>query len=364
MLKKILIAVAVLVTVSIAGTAVAFTMLGNRLAEQSVVLDNEQEFVESEKPEAPLFTAYEGGFTMLVIGSDERDGTTNDRITSILNDVMLLVHVVEDQSRVSVVSIPRDLMIDFPDCEKWGASNRQINTGLAAGGVPCVVASIEKLTGMDIPHAVLVNFSSVVKITDIVGGVPVCLPSDLLHHNNGRLIAPEGDSVLKGIKALEFLRERKTIGTGGDAGRVANQQVFLRNLLLKVQKDGVLTNPITMSQMVGAALENLTVSSTLTDVNKLVSLGLMIREIGVDNIDFYSLPVKGHPTQLYRLALNEAKFEKLFTKIQSPKVKPVEGEVIVDAAPDGHQVDTEKESDAEKPVNKNSEGYYCGEGSR
>lgn len=362
-MKRIFIALAVVVGVSVMGTVATVGIVGNRLVQQSVELENAQAY-NTERPEIPLLSAYEGEFTMLVIGSDERDGTTNDTIRSVLNDVMLLVHVVEDHSRVSVVSIPRDLMVEFPDCERWGAGVRQINAGLASGGVPCVVKTVEKLTGMTIPHAVLVNFASVVEITGIVGGVPVCLPSDLYHHNNGRLIAPEGDSVLKGTKALDFLRERKTIGTGGDAGRVANQQVFLRNLLLKVQKDGVLSNPITMGQMIGSMLDNLTVSSTLTDVNTLVSLGLMIRDIGVDNLDFYSLPVTAHPTNRYRLAVNEPEFKKLLSTVQSPFVKVEEGEVIIDAAPEEHQVAPEKDSDAKKPTRRNSDGYYCGEGSR
>lgn len=371
--KVLLISLSTLIIIAVAAAGSVWYYLDSGLKADSVKLESTE---PSKEASTPLFSPHTGGFTMLVVGSDERDGSVNETSSGILNDVNLLVHVTDDQSRASVVSIPRDLMVEFPECTRedgsktYPSEERQINASLSTGGLPCVVKVVEQLVGMPIPNAVMVNFNSVIQLNDIVGGVPVCLPSDLKHHMSDRLIAPKGDSVLKGKNALHFVRERKSIQGGGDAGRIHNQQVFIKNMLLKISNDGVLANPIKIAELMNAGLNNLTVSSSLADVNKLVSLALMVREIGIDNIDFYSLPVKGHPSQLYRLSLKDKAFAELMKLIDSPKVAPVapvlpveipEGNTVIEPTPsDNPSIEVKPEDN--NPT-KNAAGYYCGFGS-
>lgn len=342
----------------------------NRIVDNSIELANEPQFRIKEQniPARPIWEPYKGEFTMLVIGSDERDGTTNDKSTGVLNDVNLLVHVVEDQSRASVISIPRDLMVEFPQCEKASGGIRQINSALTLGGPDCVVKIVEELSGLEIPHAVLVNFASVVNITNAIGGVPVCLPAALKHHITGEEIAPEGDSVLRGENALDFLRERKTIQSGGDLVRISNQQVFLQNMLIKLNKDGVLTNPGTMIAIANEMLNNLKVSSTLTELPKLVSLGFMLRELGVENIDFYSVPVKAYEPDPNRLALKESAWDKMLADIKTPRIPEDDTATRNKSNEVNQNVDSTTESsqagiDSENRSTKNADGYYCGLGS-
>jgi hypothetical protein len=96
----------------------------------------------------------------------------------------------------------------------------------------------------------------------------------------------------------------------------------------------------------------------------------MVREIGIDNIDFYSLPVKGHPSQLYRLSLKDKAFAELMKLIDSPKVAPVapvlpveipEGNTVIEPTPsDNPSIEVKPEDN--NPT-KNAAGYYCGFGS-
>jgi LCP family protein required for cell wall assembly len=370
-LKKIILAsTAIMSSALIIPGYLFYDYTQQKIKSESVELSGAEVFQlkEALQPQ-PVWEGYKGEFTMLVIGSDERDGTTNDKNSSILNDVMLLVHVVEDQSRASVLSIPRDLLANFETCSGNSEDIRQINSALSYGGVDCVVSVVSDLTDLDIPHAVLVNFASVVNITEIIDGVPVCLPSPLIHHGTREEIAPQGDSVLKGINALDFVRERKTIQGGGDFGRISNQQVFIKNMLLKINKEGTLTSPSKLISLATEVLENVKVSSTLTDLTKLARLGFMLRDIGVDNIDFYISPVRAAPQNPNRLALKEKEWSALLSEMQSPKIVPEAADDSVSTSPslssktEGSNVEEPNNSKEVEAEIKNSEGYYCGLGS-
>jgi LCP family protein required for cell wall assembly len=370
-LKKIILAsTAIMSSALIISGYLFYDYTQQKIKSESVELSGADAFQlkEALQPQ-PIWEGYKGEFTMLVIGSDERDGTTNDKTSSILNDVMLLVHVVEDQSRASVLSIPRDLLANFETCSGKAEDMRQINSALSYGGVDCVVSVVSDLADLDIPHAVLVNFASVVNITEIIDGVPVCLPSPLIHHGTRQEIAPQGDSVLKGINALDFVRERKTIQGGGDFGRINNQQVFIKNMLLKINKEGTLTSPSKLISLATEVLENVNVSSTLTDLTKLARLGFMLRDIGVDNIDFYTSPVGAAPQNPNRLALKEKEWSALLSEMQSPKIVPERADDSVSTSPSlsskpgGSNVEEPNNSKEVESEIKNSEGYYCGLGS-
>lgn len=348
----------------IGSLAYFYNSIQSQLNINSLELKNAEEFNKDSGSNnaSPIWEGYKGEFTMLLIGSDERDGTTSDSASGKLSDVLLLIHVVEDQSRASIVSIPRDLMVEFPKCNGTQPALRQINSALSIGGVDCVVKVVESMSGLKIPHAILVNFSSVVNITNIIGGVPICMPEALYQHGTKNVIAPEGDSILKGENALSFLRERKTVRDGGDLGRMANQQIFMKNMLTKLTKDGTLRNPVTMFDLASQIVKEVRVSSTLTDIKKLVSLGLMVRSIDSSNIDFYSMPVKTYELDPNRLSIKESEWRNLLLEIKSYKkdisLPPVEIEggypiripLPSETSPDDYSI-------------KNEQGYYCGTGS-
>jgi len=69
-------------------------------------------------PILPTIGEIEGGFNVLVVGSDTRVGQGDqfEFVDSELNDVNLLVHVSENHDRAVVISFPRDLLLDVPAC--------------------------------------------------------------------------------------------------------------------------------------------------------------------------------------------------------------------------------------------------------
>ncbi|MEI5585228.1 MULTISPECIES: LCP family protein [unclassified Agromyces] len=292
-------AASVLAVVLASGTAVAayaaFDLAAT--AKPTVTLGN-----ESALHGVPDVGAIEGGVNLLVIGSDSRQGQGDgfgdpDVETAVLNDVNLLLHISEDHSHVEVVSFPRDMLVDVPaGCadpdtgeELWEQYDVKINSVLDYGGMPCVVKTVEELTGVTIPFAGIVQFMGAAAISEAVGGVEVCVaePIEDVHTD---LYLEAGTHELKGLQALQFLRTRYGVGDGSDLGRISNQQVFMSALARELQSAGTLTDPVKLYSIAKAALDNMQLSDSLADPAKLVSIAKAAKDIDLAKIAFVQYP--------------------------------------------------------------------------
>ena len=97
----------------------------------------------------PALGAFDGGFNVLLVGSDSREGSGEKGPDSALNDVNILLHVSQDQTNAVAVSIPRDMIVPIPSCPKengkgnYGAMSAQpLNSSLSYGGLPCTVITV------------------------------------------------------------------------------------------------------------------------------------------------------------------------------------------------------------------------------
>ncbi|MRX43110.1 LCP family glycopolymer transferase [Agromyces kandeliae] len=266
-------------------------------AKPTVTLGNE-EVLDG----VPDVGAIEGGVNLLVIGSDSRAGQGTgfgdpDEETAVLNDVTMLMHISEDHSHVEVISFPRDMFIDVPaGCtdpesgdELWEQYDVKINTVLSYGGVPCVVKTVEQLTGVTIPFAGVVQFMGVAGLSEAVGGVDVCVAEPIEDEYTGMFL-DAGTHTLAGIDALQFLRTRHGVGDGSDLGRISNQQVFLSALARKLQSDGTYTDPVKLYGIAKAALANMQLSDSLTDPTRMVSIAKALKDTDLSKIAFVQYP--------------------------------------------------------------------------
>jgi len=241
----------------------------------------------------PTIDAIEGGFNVMIVGSDTRNGQSNnygDNPGSTLNDVNMVIHVSKDHKNVTVVSIPRDMVVPIAECDGGGGGwTGPINAVLSDGGLPCVVKTVEELTGLKIPYAGLVTFDAVVGLSKVVGGVRVCVNAPIDDPYTG-LHLTAGTHVLKGLSALQFLRTRHGVGDGSDLGRISNQQVFLSALMRKIKDEGVLTNPLTLYSVAKVMVSNMTLSTSLNSPDVLVSMAMALKKIDLKNIVFVQYP--------------------------------------------------------------------------
>lgn len=245
---------------------------------------------------------FEGGTNILLVGSDSREGQGaefgegQDDASGTLNDVNMLLHLSEDHSHASVVSIPRDTLVDTPECvndhgetqyEQYGV---MMNSILDQGGINCVVATVEAASGLDIQYAALVKFKGVIEMSNAVGGVDICVEQPISDSYIG-LELDAGMHSLQGAEALKFLRTRHGVGDGSDLARISNQQVFLSALFRKVKSDETFSDPGRMYGIARAATQNMTLSSNLNSVDTLVSIALALSQVPLEKMAFVRLPV-------------------------------------------------------------------------
>ena len=247
----------------------------------------------------PGLGSFEGGFNLLIVGSDTRagQGAQFGKDDGVLNDVTMLVHVSQDQKNAVAVSIPRDMVVPIPACPredgkgKYNSMSAQpINNTLAYGGLACTVLTVESLTGLKIPLAALITFQGVIQMSTAVGGVPVCINGPLIDRYSGISLPKAGSYTLAGADALAFLRSRHGVGDGSDLGRISSQQVFLSSLVRTVKSNDTLTNFTKLFGIATAASQNMTLSNSLKNINTMASLALVLKGIPLNRITFVQYP--------------------------------------------------------------------------
>jgi LCP family protein required for cell wall assembly len=256
----------------------------------------------------PQVGSIAGALNLLLTGTDTRSGQGGFQDRANLagssgagnNDVTMVLHISADHQHAAVVSIPRDLLVNIPACPrpKGGiagpVTNAMFNTTLSRGGLGCTVLATEKLTGLDIQYAAEISFDGVIEMSNAVGGVTVCLATNLQDKYVG-LNLPAGEQTIEGSSALAFLRSRHGVGDGSDLGRISDQQLFMSSLMRKLTSAGVLGNPLTLYSLANAAVKNLQLSDTLTAPTTMVAIALALKDISLSNVVFVEWPTKSNP---------------------------------------------------------------------
>ncbi|NUS17123.1 MAG: LCP family protein [Streptomyces sp.] len=250
---------------------------------------------------------------VLLIGSDTRAGENGKLGGSAAgpigrSDTTILLHVYPDHKHAVGISIPRDSLVEIPPCllpdGKWSKDqpaamfNSAFSMGSTAKGNPaCTQNTVEKLSGMRIDHTMVVDFAGFASMTSAVHGVEVCVPNNIyqgdLNPNLGRkgkVVLKAGMQNLQGQQALDYVRVRHGVGDNSDVGRMLRQQAFLSALIKKVKGQGM--NPTTLLPLANAATKSLTVDSGLGSAAKLMSFGLSLKNIDLNNIQFITAPWK------------------------------------------------------------------------
>ncbi|MFB2554232.1 LCP family protein [Herbiconiux liangxiaofengii] len=262
---------------------------------QTVSLVSDDQALQAQAAGAaapPELSAIDGGVNLLLVGSDSRTGQGDaygDDEGGELNDVTMLMHIAEDHSNATVVSFPRDLVVDIPECPDGGGYTAPINESLSMGGLACTVLTVESLTGLSIPFAAQIQFNGVIEMSNAVGGVPVCVAEVIDDPFTGVYLEP-GTHPLMGADALGFLRTRHGVGDGSDIGRISSQQVFLSSLVRTIKSDSTLTDPGKLYGLAKAAASNMTLSQRLASPDTMVSIALALKDMDLSKVTFVAYP--------------------------------------------------------------------------
>ncbi|MFH9571665.1 LCP family protein [Streptomyces sp. NPDC017454] len=281
-----------------------------------------------------------GGFqkdkaiNILLIGTDKRTGVGNegygDTGSAGHADTTILLHVAEDRSNATALSIPRDLIVDIPDCPTTqedgskkvipGSTGVRFNNSLGQSGrtPSCTMRTVTELTGVTPDNFMVADFNAVKTLTTAVEGVEVCLAKDI-NDPDSHLNLRAGKRTIEGEQALAFVRTRHSVGFGGDLSRIEIQQQFLSSLMRKLKSNDTLTSPSKMVKLAEAATEALTVDSKLDSIGKLKDLGLELGKLNTKNLTFATVPVKDNPAEKVKatVVLQEGPAQQVFDMIRN-----------------------------------------------
>ncbi|MDQ0373230.1 LCP family protein [Cellulomonas humilata] len=244
---------------------------------------------------------------LLILGSDQRDGLNGEiggDTEGMRSDTTMVLHISADRSRVELVSIPRDSLVDIPSCTMTngkttrathGMFNSAFATGWDNGGdmtsaAACTINTVQLNTGLTIDHFVVVDFAGFQQMVDSIGGVPMCIPHDM-SSEQAQLELAAGFQTLDGPTALAYARARKGpgVGDGSDTNRIGNQQKLIAAMVREVLSRDVLTNPQKLISFLSAATGSLTTDSGMS-IGNMTGLAYNLRNISSGNITFMTIP--------------------------------------------------------------------------
>src|ERR1035437_218216 len=281
MWKRFLLAGVLIVALSAGATATVALNTVSSIAEEVF-----PKLSQINAPKSLVTPEYnEGPETFLVLGTDRREGSVDalDRTNPPHSDTILLVRFDPAQGQTSVLSIPRDLMVNItgPKGEIYG--NEKINAAYTIGsklggtrsGMLLAAETIknEVFPGLTLNAIVDVNFKGFIRVVDSLGCAYVNVDHHYFNQNVGSaetnytsINLQPGYQKLCYENALDYVRYRHT---DSDFVRVARQQDFLRSL--REQASPGIGQIDTVAKAVGHAIAS-TVHGSASELLKLAKL--------------------------------------------------------------------------------------------
>ncbi|WP_418214994.1 LCP family protein [Bifidobacterium choerinum] len=330
-----------------AGTAVAsiWINLNNAVQEGAV----KTVFADEEK-----LDPNEGRpIKFVLIGQDTRDdgnaelsGGMHDGEDGLHNaDTTMVVDISAKRDFINIVSIPRDSIVDVPDCRtsdgkdipaQYGVMfNSVFSTAYREGGdlstaASCTVTAVNALTGMHITNFVVVDFKGLSGMIDAIGGVDVCIPVDTVDANTDMDLR-KGMRHLDGRQATNYARMRHGTGTdGSDIMRTTRQQYLVKSLIAEAISKNMFTQTSELYQLALAAIRSLNISSGMADTNALVALALSLRHLDVSHVYAQTVPVVPAPFDPNRVVWADNAAE-VWQRLRDDR--PLYGDDAADASP-------------------------------
>ncbi|MFS9303953.1 LCP family protein [Streptococcus mitis] len=153
------------------------------------------------------------------------------------SDVNILMTVNQDSKKILLTTTPRDSYVPIAD---GGNNQKDKLTHAGIYGVDSSIHTLENLYGVDINYYVRLNFTTFLKLIDLLGGVDVYNDQEFTAHTNGKFY-PVGNVHLDSEQALGFVRERYSLADG-DRDRGRNQQKVIVAIIQKLTSTEALKN--------------------------------------------------------------------------------------------------------------------------
>jgi len=252
-------------------------------------------------------------FGVVSNGSDEEikkddDGRTNILLLGmrgvnvpgggLLADTIMVISFKDDEDKVALISIPRDLYVRVPGTNQHSKINAVYAYGEEKGrgqGLEQMKKIVSEVTGLPMDYGVVINFAGFKQLIDAVGGIEINLETPFYevtqfvqgNECGGQFILPKGKNILDGEKALCYARARENTS---DYDRAKRQQVILQAFKDKLISLGTLTDYGKLTAILNALGNNV-----LTDMSSKEMRQMFERYSKMKNPEIYQRVFENSP---------------------------------------------------------------------
>ncbi|OPF50689.1 hypothetical protein BH721_07470 [Clostridium baratii] len=266
--QKILLSLFVLLLVSVGG---AYFYIHNLLDKTEKVEINKENL--GITPENKEIAVKNKGITNIALfGVDAQNGNTGR------SDAIMILTIDKDHDKIKLSSIMRDSYTDIN-----GRGKDKITHAYAFGGPELALNTINKNFNLSIDKFITVNFTTLPKIVDKIGGIEINLTEgDLKYMKYPNLSI--GKNMLNGTQALSYARIRYD---GGDQRRTERHRNVITAIFNKIKSMPVSSYPGTLNELLPLVSTNISSSQFMT-------LGKDIISTGATSIEEYRVPCNNH----------------------------------------------------------------------
>lgn len=303
---------------------------------------------------------------IMVMGSDARAEDDGDyaAVSGMRSDTNVLMHISADRTRVDVVSIPRDLLVDVPACPLPDGSQTtpmaagvddngtRFNAAFAYGGqggdvahaAACTILTVEQMTGLYIDDFAVMDFDGFRGMIDALGGVEMCFEQDI-EAPKAHLSLSEGCHELDGDTALGVARARVGVDDGSDISRIDRQQDLFNAIAAEVFDSNLVTDTPALFRFLQATTSSLTTSDRIGNLTTMGGLAYSLRNLDTADVNFVTVPFDWAGNVVVQNAEGEPLWESL--RSDQPMVLPAEEQHETDEVTDTGEDDDQDQLEAE-----------------
>ena len=288
----------------------------SNISSQEVLIEEDLQISEEEKVAIQDILIHnktekilEGFNTYLLIGSDERSGTsieTRGKVDGKRADVIILGLIDKESNESTLLSFPRDLLVENTCTQKLERINAAYVKNACGNSAENLAAAIYSISGIKIDHFASFDFEGFEEIIDSVDGIEICV--DVTQKEGYSFELQKGCQNVNGLATLNWVVSRSTevlvgekkVDANGndnsewklmpgvsDLTRITRQQYVVVQLINELKE---FKSVAELNKFI-KALENTFVIDENLTINKAVELLWDFREFDLSKIKKITTPV-------------------------------------------------------------------------
>ena len=256
--KVLLISGIVLLLIMLAGVIYVASIF-NKLDTQKI--KDDEIFINEDLPDSIGV-----GYTNFVLfGGDSRSGEVTKNLNT---DTIIIVSLNNETKEVKMVSVYRDTLLDLTN-----GKIKKCNSAYNIGGAKQAINMLNMNLDLDIKKYVTVDFSAVVDLVDMVGGIEVDVTKAEMKEMNkfigetanvankkANYISKTGLQKLDGVQATTYARIRKNVGN--DFARTERQRLVIQKVVEKAMK----SNWSTINGIIDELFPRISTNFSMTEI--------------------------------------------------------------------------------------------------